>query len=598
MSKTIFIRARGAVSFLASFFSARGLEESRAKRAAVLFLVPMLVFAFYLSFMRGVRDSFGGDYARFMHFEKVRLANFDQVTWNIDPPLLFENSDFEKGALENWTPEGEAFLYQPVGEDILRENRRPFFLNIQGRYFVGTYDKYAGVSQGDGPEGRLVSAPFTIERNKIGFLLGGGRSDPERGLGRQAAVLEVEGRAVLEETGRDLERMNLRVWDVRRWVGREARIVLVDEPSDRPFFRHLNADWFHYYRESGIRRSLPAAEDGYDGQFYYFLAHDPLLNAVRDDPRRALLFLDHPGYRASRIGFPLLVRLASLGDAARFPAAMVWLVVLSHFAGAFFFLKIVLYYRKSPLWAFLYVLVPGFHLSLYFGLPESLCLAFMLGGLYYYLRRRLPAAALLLAAAVLVREMALPVAIAAAGYELLKRRDLRAALWLGGSVLPYAFWRAFLTFRLFGLYGWETFFQRGDVLTLPFAGFAELFRLIAAGSYRAELVPTAIFYVFLLGLAVIFAGFLVFRTRNVFTLGLALYVLIAVSLNYIKMWVDMSNGIRASYEVFLFLVLAFVSQEKPARTWLRAGLLVFYAATLVFSAFVLYTGTFFRGALF
>ncbi len=576
----------------------RGLEESRAKKAAVLFIIPLLVFLFYLSFMKGVQASFGGDYARFMHFVRVRLENFDQVFWNVDPPLLFDNSDFEKGTLENWTPEGEAFLYQPVREENLKANERPFFINAQGLCFVGTYDKYGGVSQGDGPEGRLLSVPFIIEQGRIGFLLGGGRTDLEHGLGRQAATLEVEGRVVREDTGRNLERMNLRVWDVRPWVGREARIALIDGPSERPFFRHLNADWFHYYRENEIRMSLPAEEGGYDGQFYYFLAHDPFLTRVKDDPRRALLYLDHPAYRAGRIGFPLLVRLVSLGDAARFPAVMVWLVVLSHFAGAFFFLRIILFYKKSPLWAFLYVLVPGFHLSLFFGLPESLCLAFLLGGLSFYLRRRFLPAALLLAASILVREMGLVAVAAAAGYELFRRKDLKATLWVGSSVLPYALWKAFLTARLYGLYGLETFFHRGDVLTLPFAGFAELFRKVSAGTYQADLVPTAIFYPFLLVLAVIFAWILVVRTRNVLTLGLALYALAAVSLNYAKMWVHMDNGIRASYEVFLFLVLAFVSQEKPARPWLKFGLLGFYAAVLVFSVFVLYTGLFFRGVFF
>jgi hypothetical protein len=277
---------------------------------------------------------------------------------------------------------------------------------------------------------------------------------------------------------------------------------------------------------------------------------------------------------------------------------MVWLVVLSHFAGAYFFLRIILFFKKSPLWAFLYILVPGFHLSLFFGLPESLCLAFMLGGLSFYLRRRLIPAALFLAASILVREMGLAAAAVAAGYELFKRKDVRAALWLAGSALPYALWKAFLTFRLFGLYGWETFFHRGDVLAPPFAGFVELFRNVRAGSYQADLVPTALFYPLLLGLAAVLAGVLVFRTRNVFTLSLALYALASVSLNYPKMWVDMSNGIRASYEAFAFLVLAFVSREKPARPWLKAALFVFYAAALVFSAFVLYTGKFFRGAFF
>ncbi|MCI0470653.1 MAG: hypothetical protein L0Y73_03240, partial [Candidatus Aminicenantes bacterium] len=44
-------------------------------------------------------------------------------------------------------------------------------------------------------------------------------------------------------------------------------------------------------------------------------------------------------------------------------------------------------------------------------------------------------------------------------------------------------------------------------------------------------------------------------------IALFLYALLAVSLNYEKVWLFAGNGIRVTFEVFLFLIIAFVALE-------------------------------------
>src|SRR5439155_705441 len=62
---------------------------------------------------------------------------------------------------------------------------------------------------------------------------------------------------------------------------------------------------------------------GYDGQFYYYLARDPLLRGG------APTYLDAPGYRYQRILLPALSALLALGQ----PAWIGWTLLLTNLLG-------------------------------------------------------------------------------------------------------------------------------------------------------------------------------------------------------------------------------------------------------------------------
>ncbi|MBF0595653.1 MAG: hypothetical protein HQL22_11915 [Candidatus Omnitrophica bacterium] len=162
--------------------------------------------------------------------------------------LLFINSDFEKGDLTNWTAEGRAFLNQPtLGDNSLYRGRGA--ANMRGRYWVGsvedhhTKDQTWGKLQGDHLTGTLTSIPFLIERNHIGFMIGGGDSSLN-----ERVVLMVDGKEVATQSGWgntiDTETMSRVVWDISPWKGKKAYLIIIDS-STGPW-GHINVDDFRY----------------------------------------------------------------------------------------------------------------------------------------------------------------------------------------------------------------------------------------------------------------------------------------------------------------------------------------------------------------
>jgi len=160
--------------------------------------------------------------------------------------LLFPNSDFENGNLDNWTASGTAFDYQPTKGDnpTARKKRQPS--NHQGDFWIGTYEKYQGVpgqqpgkTQGDKPTGTLTSNPFEVSEDCISFLIGGGRR-----LDSVYVALVVNGNEVLKATGNNHESMRRHRWIVKAYKGKEARIVIRDQLGGG--WGHINADDFRY----------------------------------------------------------------------------------------------------------------------------------------------------------------------------------------------------------------------------------------------------------------------------------------------------------------------------------------------------------------
>jgi len=159
-----------------------------------------------------------------------------------EPQLLFKNSDFELGTLENWTAEGNAFNTQPTLGDNPTKRGRPDGSNHQGDYWIGTYEAYTGKTgspgntQGDGPTGRLSSCEFTIRHDHINFLVGAGAHQ------ETSVRLLVDGKTWLLSSGPASETMIPVSVDVKKFKGRTARIVLLDNVTGG--WGHINADHF------------------------------------------------------------------------------------------------------------------------------------------------------------------------------------------------------------------------------------------------------------------------------------------------------------------------------------------------------------------
>ncbi len=143
---------------------------------------------------------------------------------NPRPDIRFE--DFEKETYEGWTATGTAFGAGPI-----EQARMPAYqgdVGAQGQRLVNTHNTRQGedVGGGDTHRGTLTSQPFTIERDYVNFLVGGGAHKD-----RTCVQLLVGERPVLSVTGPNDNRMKPHSWDIRAWAGQPARLRVVDQES-------------------------------------------------------------------------------------------------------------------------------------------------------------------------------------------------------------------------------------------------------------------------------------------------------------------------------------------------------------------------------
>jgi hypothetical protein len=429
------------------------------------------------------------------------------------------------------------------------------------------------------PAETLVSLQFIIQKEKIGFLIGTSKSSSEKILSKQLVALNVNGAIVQEDRGTNSKIMELHVWDVHRWVGQTARVIIADVPSQKSDAGHLNVDWFHYYQDNRVKKGLLRNESGYDGQHYYHMTYDPFLSRFKDNPQKYRLIVDAPPYRYSRIGFSLLTKLFSLNRPRLYPKTMIWLILLSHFFGAFFLLRIVWFYQQSPLWTFLYLLIPGFQLSLNRALPESIAASFLLAGLYFYLRQKLLFTSLVFALSVLTRETGAILALGIILFELFRKKNIRNALLIGLSFIPLIFWRFYITLRLFGDYRWETLFTSTNDIRIPFSGFVKLYKEILAYEYPQDLTLAATIYPILLTCIFLFSLYFLWKRKDFLSLSLFAFSLVSILLTYEKVWIHVANGIRVTYEAVLFIIVVFISQidlHKPSIKYLFLSLFLLF----------------------
>ena len=197
---------------------------------------------------------------------------------------------------------------------------------------------------------------------------------------------------------------------------------------------------------------------GYDGQWYYAIAMDPL-NAAPD--------LDVPAYRYQRIFYPLLVWTLSLGHAGWVPWTMLAVNLASAVIGTAVFGALLLERRVSPWWALVFFFSLGYLLTIRLNLLEPLTLTLALGGWLAYEKDRRSLAITLFALAGLTKEFGLVfpagLVIWLAGSRLW-RQTVSVAI---GSFAPYLFWK-FLLLLLLGVT--EKGITQSTPLLIPFWG--------------------------------------------------------------------------------------------------------------------------------
>lgn len=158
------------------------------------------------------------------------------------------NLDFETGTLEDWTVEGDAFDGQPIEGDAVRKRRPDMWSRHQGNFWIGTYERSL-----DAPQGTLTSVAFKVTHPYASFLFGAG-AQPET---RVEVVRESDGKVLYRTKGSEREDLRFVVVDLRKELGKQIFIRLVDGHSGG--WGHLNFDAFRFLDvPSGTRIDVAA----------------------------------------------------------------------------------------------------------------------------------------------------------------------------------------------------------------------------------------------------------------------------------------------------------------------------------------------------
>ena len=140
-------------------------------------------------------------------------------------------NDFEAAGYGDWKIEGTAFGTAPAKGALGGQ------MQVTGFEGKGLVNSFLG---GDRPTGKLTSPEFTIERDYIKFLIGGGGHQ-----GKTCMNLLIDGKVVLSATGPNTqpggsEFLNWENWDVRKYKGKKAVLQIVDDASGG--WGHINVD--------------------------------------------------------------------------------------------------------------------------------------------------------------------------------------------------------------------------------------------------------------------------------------------------------------------------------------------------------------------
>ena len=208
------------------------------------------------------------------------------------------------------------------------------------------------------------------------------------------------------------------------------------------WFAHIGREFLRSAHTSPALDSIRSAQSeiGYDGQFYYYIAADP----VHGRDYMHVGTEDQSAIRYARIVYPVLSYLLGAGQPGAVPTVMLTLNLLAIGGGTW---ALALWLRRrgrSPWLAALYGLWPGMIFSVFHDLGEPLAYCFAVLALLAYDRRRHWPSAALLALSLLTRETTIGFVLALA-LALALRDRLRGLAFFVGAVAPMIVWRAVLT---------------------------------------------------------------------------------------------------------------------------------------------------------
>lgn len=177
--------------------------------------------------------------------------------------------------------------------------------------------------------------------------------------------------------------------------------------------------------------------EGYDGQWYRYVAHDPLFG--KDYAR----VMDDPRLRYRRILVPGLAYLLAAGQTKWIDSTYILVVSLSVFMGIYWSARYLARYGRHPAWGLIFVLLPATMVSFDRMLVDA-TLAALFAGFMLYSETKVPTKAYLVSTlAFLTRETGFLLIAAGAGAAWKTGHRRRALLFLSAAI-PALAWYVFV----------------------------------------------------------------------------------------------------------------------------------------------------------
>jgi hypothetical protein len=300
---------------------------------------------------------------------------------------------------------------------------------------------------------------------------------------------------------------------------------------------------------------------GYDGVIFYRLALNPF---TREASAHGIT-IDNPAYRQQRVGYPLLIRIASLGFVRAIPAVMLGLNVIAVIAIAAFGAIVARQCGHHAINGLLFALYPGFLLSMSRDTAEIVMVAFALAAFCAFNARHFVTSGLLLTYAVLTRETALTIVVALAIAYVIRRPRI-APITFALPLATYTAWQLILAAQ------WGVLPLRAGVpaTAKPFSEYAHFF---AAALPRHDHLQR-IYFAECAFLAAIVAIVVIVGLRSRVGLEWRLAFLanlgIAATLPH-SVWGEDFGFLRIFADLFFSAAVLIIGSRAPAR-WLALAL--------------------------
>jgi hypothetical protein len=327
---------------------------------------------------------------------------------------------------------------------------------------------------------------------------------------------------------------------------------------------------------------------GYDGQFYYRLALDPF-----NWSKTAYGITMDQSYRYTRIGYPILAWLVSLGQHQFVPFALVAINLVGVAAMAYLGGVFARDAGRHALWGLAFAAYFGLVISVGRDTAEPLAEACMLGGLLAYRRNKLVLTTCLFAVGAITRETILlaPAAIAVTRLVAMARRDkrpgqqsrrLRPGLadltWVVPAVI-YGLLELAVHFVVKGKFPLLANGQRN--LTTPFTAMYDALKYELGHISTAHLSPIdialleyATLGVFVLaGLAVLLVTTAPAHERLAFV-----FFVLQLGLLSSQVWTSTFGDGRSLIEPYLMALILLLATPRQFLSWRYLGLIVACAA--------------------